>query len=106
MGSLNVAPAKGLSGKSVSISWHMLVDLLTVYDIVAMVASGELARYLYLIVYKGIDASPLEYAGLMLMATVLFQFVARERGLYSITRMESLTSQLFLAIYVSVVTFA
>jgi putative colanic acid biosynthesis UDP-glucose lipid carrier transferase len=103
---LDVVPAQGSAGKTGPVSWQMLVDLLTVYDIVAMVTCGLLAHYLYFIVYQGVDTSPLEYVGLMLMATVLFQFVGRQHGLYSFRKIESFTSLLFSSIYTSAVTFA
>jgi Undecaprenyl-phosphate glucose phosphotransferase len=84
------------------VSLQMLCDLLAAYDLVAILASGLLARY----VYPG-EATPiLEYLSLILVTAVFFQFVARQTGLYDASKIENFSSQLYSMLYVFMATFA
>lgn len=80
----------------------MLSDLLAAYDLLAIVASGLLARY----VYPGEQTAILEYASLILVAAVFFQFVAHQTGLYNASKIENFLSQLYSMLYVYMATFA
>src|SRR6516164_887843 len=70
------------------VSLQMLCDLLAAYDLVAILASGLLARY----VYPGEETPIFEYLSLILVAAVFFQFVARQTGLYDASKIENFSS--------------
>ena len=84
----------------------MLCDLLAVYDLVAIVVSGLAARYIHLVTYRSVETQILEYASLILVTAVFFQFVARQNRLYDAAKVEDLPSQLYTTIYVWAATFA
>ena len=84
----------------------MLFDLLAVYDLVAIVISGLAARYIHLLTYKSVETLSLEYAGLILVTAIFFQFVARQNRLYDAAKVEDLQSQLYTMINVCAATFA
>lgn len=84
----------------------MLCDLLAVYDLIAIVLSGLLARYIHQQNYKGVENQILEYASLILVTSVLFQLVASKNHLYDPNKIEFFQSQLYTAIYVWAATFA
>ena len=84
------------------VSLQMLCDLLAAYDLVAILASGLLARY----VYPGDETPIFEYLSLMLATAVFFQFVARQTGLYDSSKIENFPSQFYAILYVYMATFA
>ena len=84
----------------------MLCDLLAVYDLVAIVVSGLAARHIHLVTYKSVETQILEYASLILVTAIFFQFVARQNRLYDAAKVEDLPSQLYTTIYVWAATFA
>ena len=84
----------------------MLCDLLAAYDIIAIVVSGLAARYFYLIAYRSLDTPILEYASLIIVTSLFFQFVARQNGLYDADKVEDLLSQLYKLIYICAATFS
>ena len=88
------------------VSRHMLCDLLAAYDLIAIVVSGLAARYFYLVAYKGAETPILEYASLILVTSIFFQFVARQNHLYDAAKVEDCPSQLYTMIYVWAATFA
>ena len=88
------------------VSRRMLCDVLATYDLLAIVGSGLLARYIYLDAYRGEEMLNLEYASLILVTSILFQLVARQQGLYDTDKVEEFLSQLYLMIYTCATTFA
>jgi len=84
----------------------MLCDLLAAYDLIAIVLSGLAARYIYLIAYKSVESPILEYASLILVTSIFFQFAARQNRLYDAAKVEDFLSQLNTMIYVCAATFA
>jgi putative colanic acid biosysnthesis UDP-glucose lipid carrier transferase len=88
------------------VSRRMLCDILATYDLLAIAISGFLARYIYLDAYRGEAVLSLEYASLILVASVLFQVVARQQGLYDTGKVEEFLSQLYVMIYTCASTFA
>ena len=96
----------GLRKKPFLVSRPMLCDLLALYDLVAIVVSGLAARYIHLVTYRSVETQILEYASLILVTAVFFQFVARQNRLYDAAKVEDLQSQLYTTIYVWAATFA
>ncbi len=96
----------GLQKQPFLVSRHMLCDLLAVFDLVAIVVSGLAARYIHLVAYNNVETLTLEYAGLILVTAIFFQFVARQNRLYDATKVEDLPSQLYTMINVCAATFA
>ncbi len=94
------------SQKSFRISYQMLSDLLAVYDIGAIILCGIMARLFYFGVQRRIDTDFLEYLSVILLATISFQFIARQSGLYDPDKIKKFSTQLSLSIYVSGTTFA
>ena len=88
------------------VSRHMLCDLLATYDLIAIVISGLAARYIYLVAYRGEETPNLEYASIILVTSIFFQFVARQNDLYDTGKVEEFLSQLNAMIYVCAATFA
>jgi putative colanic acid biosynthesis UDP-glucose lipid carrier transferase len=88
------------------VSRHILCDLLAAYDLLAIVISGLLARYIYLSSYRGEETLILEYASLILATSIFFQLLARQRGLYDTAKIEDFLSQIYAMIYVCAATFA
>ena len=88
------------------VSRHILCDLLAAYDLLAIVISGLLARYIYLSSYRGEETLILEYASLILATSISSQLLARQRGLYDTAKIEDFLSQIYAMIYVCAATFA
>ncbi len=84
----------------------MLCDMLAAHDFVAIVVSGWVARYIHLVAYKT-GATPIfEYASLIFVAAVFFQFVARQNHLYDPDKVEDFLSQLYALSSACAATFA
>src|SRR5208337_3437815 len=102
----SVSASGELRKKPFLVSRHMLCDLLAAYDLIAIVLSGLAARYIYLIAYKSVESPILEYASLILVTSIFFQFAARQNRLYDAAKVEDFLSQLNTMIYVCAATFA
>jgi len=85
------------------VSRNMLCDLLATYDLLAIVTSGLLARYIY---YGAEKWLILEYASLILVTSIFFHLVARQNGLYNTDKVDEFLSQIYAMIYVCAATFA
>src|ERR1700754_5155558 len=105
--SVPAAPATYLNSpvRMGSISLGTLVEAVAIFDTAAVVLSGLLAKFLYLSAYQGI-ADEHNYLGVILLSTLIFQFVARQGGRYDAGRIPNFSWQISSIIYLSAASFS
>jgi putative colanic acid biosysnthesis UDP-glucose lipid carrier transferase len=105
--SVPAAPATYLNSpvKMGSISLGTLVEAVAIFDTAAVVLSGLLAKFLYLSAYQGI-VDEHNYLGVILLSTLIFQFVARQGGRYDAGRIQNFSWQISSVIYLCAASFS
>ncbi|MFZ0569704.1 MAG: undecaprenyl-phosphate glucose phosphotransferase [Rhodomicrobium sp.] len=87
-------------------SRKMLFDLLSIYDLMAIVASAWLSYYFYLVLFLQTSVGPLSYLLIVIVTAILFHTIARQSGLYELPSDFNVASQLSSLIYVCAATIA
>jgi Undecaprenyl-phosphate glucose phosphotransferase len=105
--SVPTAPATYLNSsvRMGSISLGTLVEAVGIFDTAAVFCSGLLAKFLYLSVYQGI-ADEHNYLGVILLSTLIFQFIARQGGRYDVGRIQNFSCQISSIIFLCATSFS
>ena len=102
---LTLAPSLGIAKSAGSAFRHLLIEIIAVYDCVAIIASGFIAQVIYFAAYKREIPQLTGYLSIILAAAIIFQLVARQRGQYNKDRIYDWAWQLSSLIYLCAVTF-
>src|ERR1700756_1505747 len=88
-----------------SISLGTLVEAVGIFDTAAVFCGGLLAKFLYLSAYQGIGDEH-NYPAIILLSTLIFQFIARQGGRYDAARIQNFSWQISSIIYLWATSFS